>query len=237
MATITDVTPFDRDVPPLALGGSDMAVSPTGTEVAVVYNPDSVLATSTNNDIFVMGPDGSARQAITTSPGQRPFPAATPRTARYIAYLAMATPGFEADRQQLMLYERATGRRIAVTPEWDLSISAFRWVPDAKAVIAEVEERGGHALYRIEVPGGQARRVFAGGTATNPQVAPPRGRDGLPAQQRRPPAGGLDRQHGWAGPRARSPASPTSLIDKCDLTARWRCSGSSARKATRSSAG
>jgi dipeptidyl aminopeptidase/acylaminoacyl peptidase len=169
--TTTDVTPFDRDVPPLALGGSDIAVSPTGTEVAIVYNPDSVLATSTNNDVFVMGPDGSTRQPITTSPGNDNSPSYSP-DGKYLGYLSMTTAGFESDRQQLMLYERATGRRIAVTPKWDLSISAFRWVPDAKSVIAEVEDHGGHALYKIEIPGGQVRRVFAGGTATNPQVAP-----------------------------------------------------------------
>ena len=30
---------------------------------------------------------------------------------RYIAYLAMDVPGFESDRQHIVLYERATGRR------------------------------------------------------------------------------------------------------------------------------
>lgn len=167
--TVTDVTPVDRDVPPLALGGRDVAVSPTATEVAIVYNPDSALATSTNNDVFVMGPDGSARQPITTSAGNDHHPIYSP-DGRYLAYLAMPTPGFEADRQQLMLYERATGRRLAVTPRWDLSITDFRWLPDAKAVVAEVEERGGHSIYRIEVPSGRPTRLISGGTNTNVQL-------------------------------------------------------------------
>jgi dipeptidyl aminopeptidase/acylaminoacyl peptidase len=166
----TDVTPFDRDVPTLALGGNDVAVSPTGTEVAIVYNPDSILATSTNNDIFVMGPDGSARQPITNSNANDNSPAYSP-DGRYLGYLAMTTPGFESDRQQLMIYERATGRRVAVTPRWDLSISSFRWLADSKAVIAEAEERGGHSLYRVEVPTGRATRVVSGGTNTAPQIA------------------------------------------------------------------
>jgi dipeptidyl aminopeptidase/acylaminoacyl peptidase len=168
--TVTDVTPIDRDVPPLALGGRDVAVSPTATEVAIVYNPDSALATSTNNDVFVMGPDGSARQPVTTSAGNDHHPVYSP-DGRYLAYLAMTTPGFEADRQQLMLYERATGRRLAVTPRWDLSITDFRWVPDAKAVVAEVEERGGHSIYRIEVPSGRPTRLLSGGTNTNVQLS------------------------------------------------------------------
>ncbi len=83
----------------------------------------------------------------------------------------MATPGFEADRQQLMLYERASGRRTAVTPKWTLSISDFRWLPDSRAIIAEVEERGGHAIYRIEVPSGRPTRLVSGGTNTGVQLS------------------------------------------------------------------
>ncbi|MDX2119951.1 MAG: S9 family peptidase [Gemmatimonadota bacterium] len=168
--TTTDVTPFDRDVPPLALGGRDIAFSPVGTELAVVYNPDSALATSTNNDIFVMGPDGSARQAITSSKGNDHSPQYSP-DGRYVAYLAMPTPGFEADRQQLMLFDRASGRRFSVTPRWELSVSAFQWLPDARGVLAEVEERGGQAIYRIEVPTGRTTRLVRGGTNTALQVA------------------------------------------------------------------
>ena len=168
---VTDLTPFDRDVPPLALGGlTDVAVSPVGTEVAVVYNPDTALATSTNNDIAVMGPDGSARQFITTTRGNDHSPRYSP-DGRYIGYLSMATPGFEADRQQLMLYERASGRKLNVAPRFDRSITDFRWLPDARAVIAEVEDRGGHSIYRIEVPSGRTQVLVSGGTNSNVQLS------------------------------------------------------------------
>jgi dipeptidyl aminopeptidase/acylaminoacyl peptidase len=167
----TDLTPIDHDVPPLALGGRDVTVSPVGTEVAVVFNPDSNPATSTNNDIFVMGPDGSSRQPVTTSEGNDHSPLYSP-DGRYLAYLSMATPGFESDRQQLMLYERASGRRQSLTPKWDLSVADIHWFPDARSILAEVEERGGHAFYRIEVPSGRRTRVLAGGTNSNGQVGP-----------------------------------------------------------------
>ena len=166
---VTDLTPIDRDVPTLALGGADVAISPVATEVAVVFNPDSNLASTTNNDIFVMGPDGSGRQGITKSAANDNSPLYSP-DSRYIAYLAMSTPGFEADRQQLMVYERSTGRRAAVTGKWDISIQAFQWLPDSRAVIAEVEERGGHNLYRIEVPGGRTTRLVTGGLNTAVQI-------------------------------------------------------------------
>ncbi|HXE57458.1 MAG TPA: S9 family peptidase [Gemmatimonadales bacterium] len=167
---LVDLTPFDRDVPPLALGGRDLAVSPVGTEIAVVYNPDSAVATSTNNDIFVMGPDGSGRQPITTNRANDHSPSYSP-DSRYIAYLAMTVPGFESDRQQVILYERATGRRRALTADWDRSVGALAWTPDSRALVVEVEERGERALYRIEVPGGRRSRIVGGGVNSDVSVA------------------------------------------------------------------
>ena len=158
----TDLTPFDRDVPTLALGGNDIALSSPGTELAMVFNPDTVIATSTNNDIFVVGPDGSGRQIITTSPANDHSPAYS-WDSRYIAYLAMAVPGFESDRQQIWLYERATGRRSALASDWDRSVAAIAWTHDSKALIAEVEERGGHAFYQVDVPQGRRSRLVSGG--------------------------------------------------------------------------
>src|SRR6185503_5344781 len=49
--SVRDLTPMDVDVPTLALGGVDVAVSPSGAELAVVYNPDADIAQSTNNDV------------------------------------------------------------------------------------------------------------------------------------------------------------------------------------------
>ena len=169
--TVTDMTPFDRDVPPLALGGRDVAVAPGGDELAIVYNPDSNVATSTNNDVFVMGADGRSRRPVSTGRGNDNSPAYSP-DGRFLSYLSMATPGFESDRQQLILYERTGGQRLPLTSRWDLSVSEYRWFPDSRAILAEVEERGGHSLYRIEVPSGRRTRLLAGGTNTAAQVLP-----------------------------------------------------------------
>jgi len=167
---ITDITPADRDVPSLALIGRGLAVSPVGTEIAVVLNPDSSIATSTNNDIFVMGPDGTGRQPITTSPANDHSPAYSP-DSRYIAYLATAIPGYGDDRQQVMLYERATGRRIPLTATWDQSVTAMAWLPDAKGLLAVVEEQGEQNFYRIDVPTGKRIRVIGDGWNSSLQVA------------------------------------------------------------------
>jgi dipeptidyl aminopeptidase/acylaminoacyl peptidase len=168
--TLADLTPIDRDVPTLALGGHDLAVAPSGTELAVTFNPDSTVATSTNNDVFLVPLDGSGPKAITTNPANDHSPAYSP-DGRYIAYLAAQRPGFESDRQQLMLYEPAAGRRSSLTPDWSLSVSAFVWLPDGRGLIAEVEERGQGVLYRIDVAGGKRTRLISGGRNGSVQVA------------------------------------------------------------------
>ncbi len=167
----TDITQMDRDVPTLALGGRDLAFSQFGTELAVTYNADPDVATSTNNNIYVMGPDGSSPQPITTNRANDHSPLYSP-DSRYIAYLATEVPGAESDRQQIMLYERATGQRIALSQNWDRSVSAMTWMPDSRSLFAEVPENGERVIYRIEVPGGRRARVIAGGSNTSVRVTP-----------------------------------------------------------------
>ncbi|MEZ4587328.1 MAG: S9 family peptidase [Gemmatimonadales bacterium] len=165
-----DLLPLDRDIPTLALGGTDVAVSPLGTELAVAFNDDSTVATSTNNDVFLVGPDGAGLVRMTENRGNDHSPAYSPN-ARWIAYLSMATPGFEADRQAVVVYDRATGERQELTAGWDVSVSGFIWARDSRAIVAEVEERGAHNLYRITVPEGQRTPLVRGGYNTAPQLS------------------------------------------------------------------
>lgn len=174
--TVTDITPLDRDVPTLALGGQDVDVSPLGTELAVVFNPDTSVATSTNNEIFLVGPDGAGMVPMTSRPGNDHSPAYSP-SARWIAYLSMATPGFESDRQQLMIYDRATGEHASLTGDWDVSIAGFAWAPDSRSLVAEIQERGQQNLYRLPVPAGPPVLLVAGGYNSAPRFIP--GGDGL----------------------------------------------------------
>jgi dipeptidyl aminopeptidase/acylaminoacyl peptidase len=166
---VTDLTPFDRDVPPLALGGKDVAVSPLGTELAVVMNPDTTVATSTNNDIFLIGPDGTGLVPMTTSKGNDHSPLYSPN-ARWIAYLSMPTPGFEADRQEVVLYDRASGERKSLTGDWDASVQGLLWGPDSQSLIVEVEERGQRNVYRVAVPTGQRTPLVLNGYSSSAQL-------------------------------------------------------------------
>ncbi len=168
---VKDLTPIDHDTPPLDLGGTDLALAPDGNQVALVYNPDDQPAMSTNNDVWLMRPDGSDLVQVTTRKGNDHSPAFS-ADGKWIAYLSMETPGFEADRTQLMLFDRAARTHRSLTAGWDVSVQGFTWMPDARGLIVEVEERGAHNLYRLDTAGGKPVLLVAGGLNSAPRVMP-----------------------------------------------------------------
>ncbi|NOT09496.1 MAG: S9 family peptidase [Gemmatimonadales bacterium] len=165
---LTDLTPIDRDVPTLALGGADLAVSAAG-DLAVVYNPDQDIAESTNNDLFLIGAGGGAPEPVTTRRGNDHSPAFSP-DGKSIAYLSMATPGFESDHQQLWLYDRATKQHRSLTGNWDRNVQSAAWTSDSKSLVVEIEERGYHNLYTLELATGRRRLIVSGGVNSTPRV-------------------------------------------------------------------
>lgn len=168
---VKDLTPVDHDTPPLDLGGADLAVAPSGNELALVMNPDADVAQSTNNDVFTVGGDGSSLTQVTTRRGNDHSPAFSP-DGRFIAYLSMETPGFESDRQQLMLFDRGTRQHRSLSADWDVNVQSLAWTPDSKSLVLEIDERGGHNLYSFELASGKRNRIVAGGVNSSIQVDP-----------------------------------------------------------------
>ena len=180
-----DITPVDHDVPTIATGGDgDVAVAPDGREIAFAMHGDSSVADNSNVDIYLANPDGSGIRALTTARGAENTPRYSP-DGRWLGYLSMERPGFEADRVRLILVGRSDpkglpdgGRRtmgpnVEATKSWTLSVGSYTWCPDSKCVYAVVEERGRDNLYRIDVPSFR-RSVVVGnsGLNTNPSLAP-----------------------------------------------------------------
>jgi len=173
-----DITPIDHDVPTIATEGSgDVAVSPDGREIAFAMHGDSVVADNTNVDIYVMRRDAAAGlQSITANRGADHTPRYSP-DGKWLSYLSMERPGFEADRLRLMLVGRTggqtDGRTVEATAGWSLSVGAYTWCPDSKCVYAVVEERGRDNVYRIDMPSfRRSPALGGGGLNTSVAVAP-----------------------------------------------------------------
>jgi len=169
-----DVTPGDFDTPPIDLGGSqDYVFSPDGAEIAFVRNTDSELrlGLGTNNDIFLVPSGGGEIKKLTTSKANDNSPRYSP-DGRSIAYLAMARPGFEADKRSVMLYDRKAGTTVNLTPDLDYSASDLFWAPGGAAIIFEAEERGRSAVFKVTVATRKIERVLNGHTVGSLSLSP-----------------------------------------------------------------
>lgn len=145
------------DVPPVDLGSSnDYSFSSDGKEIAFTMNTSKVLATSTNNDIFVINIDEIKKdepapyKKISTSPGNDNQPVYSP-DGKYIAFRSMERAGFEADKQRLMLYNRSTGNIKDLSAKLDLSAGEIVWSADSKYIFYDAANQINESIYRIDI--------------------------------------------------------------------------------------
>jgi dipeptidyl aminopeptidase/acylaminoacyl peptidase len=171
-AEARDMTPGDYDAPPFSLGGPlDYAFSPDSKEFAFVRNTDKVEATSTNGDIFttpVTG--GEARRITTANLANDASPQYSP-DGRFIAYRAQQRAGFESDRWQLMLYDRATNQTRSVTNSLDAGIESFSFSRDGQKIYFVVGERGLQPVYQVGLNNGAIVKLIGEGFNDDVQVS------------------------------------------------------------------
>ncbi|HSG07839.1 MAG TPA: S9 family peptidase [Longimicrobiales bacterium] len=149
-----DVTPGPYDTPPVALGGfSDYDVSPDGEEVAFVRNTDVPSMVGTGNDVWLVPAGGGEPRLLTSSDANDVAPRYSP-DGRFIAYLGMTRPGFEADRTQLLLHDRRTQQTRSLTADLDRSVDFFTWSADSRTLWFQAQDGIFHATYRVAVEGG-----------------------------------------------------------------------------------
>lgn len=141
-----------NDVPPVDLGSAnDYSFSPDANEIAFTMNTDKVLATSTNNDIFIIQKNsGIGYKLISKSKGSDSQPVYSP-DGKYIAFTSMAREGFEADKKSIMLYNRSTGELKNLTEKIDLTAGGIIWSPDSKYIYFDAPNEVYNSIYKIDV--------------------------------------------------------------------------------------
>jgi dipeptidyl aminopeptidase/acylaminoacyl peptidase len=77
--------------------------------------------------------------------GYDKYPAFSP-DGKYMAWQSMETPGFEADKERLMLMELETGEVSYLTEEFDQNVSHLVWSEDSRKIWFIT---GHHATYQI----------------------------------------------------------------------------------------
>jgi dipeptidyl aminopeptidase/acylaminoacyl peptidase len=161
--------------PPVSLSGSldgDVPSKPFGDREEYRFSPDGKTivfsariagkteAWSTNFDLFtVPAAGGAAPRNLTPDNPAWDTKAIYSPDGRTMAYLAMARPGFEADRFQIMLMDVASGAKRKLAEAWDRSPGSIAWSADGKAIIADAEDVGNHRLFAIDVANGKVRAL------------------------------------------------------------------------------
>lgn len=149
----TDLTEGSKeDVPPLALGSSnDFNFSPDGREVAFTMNPTFTSAVSTNNEIYLLSMTSlKTPKLISTSAGNDCQPVYSP-DGKYLAWTSMERAGFEADKRNLILFDRTSGDKKILTHNIDRSVEEFIWSPDSKFIYFTSQNGIYSSIYKLNI--------------------------------------------------------------------------------------
>jgi dipeptidyl aminopeptidase/acylaminoacyl peptidase len=156
---------LDGDVPSKPFGDHDeYRFSPDGANIVFAARiAGQSEAWSTNFDVYQVPAGGGAPRNLTAdNPAWDSKPTYSP-DGRTLAWLAMARPGFEADRFELVLMDVASGKRRKLAPQWDRSIADFRWTPDGKTILATADDVGQHRLFALDAASGKVTPVSGKG--------------------------------------------------------------------------
>lgn len=142
---------------------AEIAWNHAGTRIAYTCKPlkGTEYALSTDSDIFVY--DCATGRSVnicktgdrTTAafdrfPGYDKYPVWSPDDTK-IAFRSMATPGYEADKERLMVYDCNTAEFTYLTPDFDYHAQNVAWSDDRTLwFIAPME--GTQQLCRLELP-------------------------------------------------------------------------------------
>ena len=81
---------------------------------------------------------------------------------RYIAWNSMATPGFESDRNRILVYDLQTGGFVEITEGMDLSFGHVAWSSDGKTIYASGGVEATYQLFAIDVKSRKMRQITEG---------------------------------------------------------------------------
>ncbi|MFO7304737.1 MAG: S9 family peptidase [Gammaproteobacteria bacterium] len=148
---------LDADVPSKPFGdSSEYAFSPDNTKLAFTARIKGASEPwSTNFDIYEVNIDGSDLRNLTQdNPAWDMQPVYSP-DGQYLAWRATKRPGFESDRFHIVLLDRTTGERRALTDDWDRSVSTIQFSKDGRSLYTTADHFGQHPLWSIDIKSGK----------------------------------------------------------------------------------
>jgi dipeptidyl aminopeptidase/acylaminoacyl peptidase len=73
---------------------------------------------------------------------------------KYIAFLSMKRPGFEADKKDIILFNRSSGTSKNFTDKFNLSVDEFAWSPDSRIIYFVSENEIYSSIFKLDLASG-----------------------------------------------------------------------------------
>jgi dipeptidyl aminopeptidase/acylaminoacyl peptidase len=165
---------MDADSPSKPFGGSEeFTFTPDGRSIVFTARLAGAQEPwSTDFDLYVVPIHGSGAPSLITIDNRAwdTGPVFSP-DGRTLAYLAMARPGYEADRFRIVLKSWPDGEPRVLTEDWDRSPGSIGWSPDGRTILATAGNIGNVSLFGIDVRTGDTRVLVRQGHVRSPSFA------------------------------------------------------------------
>lgn len=178
----------------------------TGTPGVFATRISYVTKAAGRYTLWIADSDGENAKSALSSPEPIISPSWSP-SGTQLAYVS-----FESRKPVVYVHELASGQR-RVVANFKGSNSAPTWAPDGRSLVATLSRDGGSQLYRVDLTGGEPRRLTQGSINTEPVFTADGSalyfvsdRGGSPQIYRMPAQGGPAERVTFAGSYNISPA-------------------------------
>ena len=178
----------------------------TGTPGVFTTRITYVTKANGRYTLWIADSDGENAKSALSSPEPIISPSWSP-SGTQLAYVS-----FESRKPVVYVHELASGQR-RVVANFKGSNSAPAWAPDGRSLVATLSRDGGSQLYRVDLHGGEPRRLTQGNINTEPVFSADgtalyfvSDRGGSPQVYRMPAQGGPAERVTFAGSYNISPA-------------------------------
>lgn len=147
--------PFNSPQKPFG-GSEDYIWGPKGENVYYVSKKleGTAYVTSTNSDLYRYNLANKKTTNLTSdNPGYDTSPAFSSKGQ--LAWLRMETPGYEADKNDLMVMHNK--KIVNLTAHWDGTVKGFQWSEDGNSIYFVAPTQGTIQLFKVNLPGNSKR--------------------------------------------------------------------------------
>lgn len=154
---------FDCPLKPFG-GVEHYAISPDSKSFVYVCKKleGKEYAQSTNSDIYQF--NFESRKTVNLSEGMMGYDVDPAYSAdgKKLAWLSMKTNGYEADKNDVVIYDFETKKVTNVTEKFDLTVSAFVWSPKGDKIYFKSVKEAVYQLFEVDLTTLKLRQITTG---------------------------------------------------------------------------